>query len=148
MLRFIFKYTGDHMCYYLYGSVNDGINMSDYEKAVENSKYHFNIGNKDAVNACVINCGHEYRITSDMCDCENPIGTKKVGKKDLKDFEEVLLNLRSVRGIKYIYLSKNWVEETNEEEETVHINDIEVLPFLANIKENCLYRIDLYRKYF
>ena len=122
--------------------------MSDYEKAIKNSKYHFNIGNKNTVNACVKNCGCEYRITSEMCDCDNPIGTKKVGKKALKDFEEVLLNLRSVRGIKYIYLSKNWVEETNEEEETVHINDIDILPFLANIKENCLYRIDLYKKYY
>lgn len=122
--------------------------MSDYDKALKNSKYHFNIGNKDDVNICVKNCGHEYRITSDICDCDNPIGAKKVGKKSLKDFEEVLLNLRSVRGIKYIYLSKNWAEETNEEEITVHLNDIEILPFFANIKENCLYRIDLYRKYY
>lgn len=122
--------------------------MSDYDKAVKNSKYRFSIGNKDDVNTCVKNCGCEYRITSDMCDCDNPIDTKKVGKKALQDFEEVLLKLRDVRGIKYIFLSKNWVEEINEKEETVHINDIDVLPFLANIQENCLYKIELYKKYY
>lgn len=122
--------------------------MNDYDKAVKNSKYRFNIGNNDDVNTCVKKCGIKYRITSDFCDCDNPIGTKKVGKKELKDFEEVLLNLKDVRGIKHIYLSKNWAEEINEEEKTVHINDIDVLPFLANIKENCLYRIDLYKKYY
>lgn len=136
------------MCYYLYGSVNDGINMSDYDKAIKNSKYRLNIGNKNDVNICVKNCGYEYRITSDMCDCDNPIGKGKVDKKALKDFVDVLLKLKDVRGIKYIFLSKNWVEETNEKVETVHINDIDVLPFLANIKENCLYKIELYKKYY
>ena len=57
------------------------------------------------------------------------------------------MDLQNVRGIKYVLISKNWWKETNKKQETVHIRDIDVLHFLANIEENCLYKIELYKKY-
>ena len=136
------------MCYFLYGAVNDGINTNDYKIATKDNKFHFNCGDVKAVNDCVKTCGDGYRITFNYCDCDTAIGQKHINKKQLKDFEEYLLNLRDVRGIKYVLISKNWWEETNKKEETVHIDDIDILYFLANIEDNCLYKIELYKKYY
>ena len=43
-------------------------------------------------------------------------------------------------------MSINWVGRINKREEHYHIDDINLAEFLANIKENCLYRIDLYER--
>lgn len=82
------------MCYFLYGSVNSEINIDDYKKATKNSKYHFNIGSKDDVNACVQNCGVEYRITATQCDCDTPIGSKQANKERINEISELLTNLK------------------------------------------------------
>ena len=136
------------MCYFLYGSINGGINTDDYEKVINNSGYQFNIGDKNDVNACVKDGGFEYRITLKLCDCDTPVGGKHTNKKGLKELEQLLADLRTIRGIKHIYISKNWAGETNEKEEIVHIDDIDVLHFFADVRDNCLYKIELYKKYY
>lgn len=93
-------------------------------------------------------CGSEYRITLNHCDYDTPVGGKYINKKGLKELEQLLADLRTIRGIKYIYISKNWASETNEKEEIVHIDDIDVLNFLAGVEDNCLYKIQLYKKYY
>lgn len=94
------------MCYFLYGTINDGLNSDDYNKAIKDSEYHFNTGNIKQVNTCVENCSNRYRITSNHCD--TAVGGKHINRKGLKQLEEVLIGLKSVRGIKYVLLSKNW----------------------------------------
>lgn len=136
------------MCYFLYVAINDGIDATAYEKAIKNSEHHFNVGDQNDVNSCVECCGNSFRITSNHCDCDTPIGQKQTSKKGLKEFEKLLYDLKSVRGVKYILLSKNWTNDTNSTQETVHINDIDVLHFLANIEDNCLYKIELFPKYY
>ena len=136
------------MCYFLYGSINSEINKDDYKKAIKGSEYHFNIGDKNDVNTCVKNCGCEYRITSNHCDCDTPLGSKHSNKNGLKEFSELLINLRTIQGIKYVNISKNWIEELNEKETTVHIDDIDILNFLANFEDKILYKIELYKKYY
>lgn len=139
---------GDVMCYFLYGAVNGGLNEDDYNKVIEKSNYHFNFGNIKHVNACVENGQFDYRITLDHCDCDTPIGSKHTNKKGLKEFEEVLLNLKNVQGIKYVLFSKNWWGETNSKQEIVHIHDIDIPFFLAHAEENCLYKIEMCPKYY
>ncbi len=136
------------MCYFLYGAVNKDVNSYEYDKAIKNSKYRFNYGTSDDLNTCVENCNNTYRITVGCCDCNTAIGKKDVDQEELKDFEELLLNLKNVRGIKHILLSKNWALKTNSKQETVHIDDIDILFFLANIEDNCLYKIELYPRYY
>lgn len=136
------------MCYFLYGAINEGIDTDAYNQAAKSSNFHFNIGNAEKVNHCVKNCDDDYRITVEYCDCNTAIGDKHTNRKQLKDLQELLFRLKDIRGIKHIFISKNWANETNETEETVHINDIDVLYFLANIQDNCLYKIELYKKYY
>ena len=136
------------MCYFLYGSINDGINTDDYEKAFLHSNYRFNIGSKNDVNKCVEACSSEYRITLSHCDCENPIGKNEADSSELGEIATLLHSLTDIRGIKHIYLSRNWYGEINKTEQTVHIDDIDVKAFLANVQDNCLYKIELFKKYF
>ena len=135
------------MCYFLHGAINEGVHQGDYQKAVQDTLYRFETGGKNEVNASIEKGDFQYRITLNHCDCETPIGGKNPTEKQLKEFQQLLLQLKSVRGIKHIYLSKNWVNETNEKEKTVHIDDIDILNFLANLEDNCLYKIELYKKY-
>ncbi|MBE6767167.1 MAG: hypothetical protein IKL62_03955 [Clostridia bacterium] len=135
------------MCYFLYGALNEGINSEDYKAATENSKYHFNLGREKDVNDAVRECDAGYRITVDHCDCENAIGAGDINRAELAAAADLLLSLKKVRGIKYVLLSKNWWEKENNEQKTVHIDDIDILSFLAELKENCLYKIELYPRF-
>ncbi|MBQ9083116.1 MAG: hypothetical protein IJY28_06425 [Clostridia bacterium] len=137
------------MCYFLYGAINDGINHSDYEKIIKNTGYHFlRFGNVDSVNEGVANCDSSYRITFHHCDCDTAIGQKDTSKKELEALRALLLRLQDVRGMKYVLISKNWWKESNCRQETVHIQDVDILHFLANMEENCLYKLELYQKYY
>ena len=98
--------------------------------------YHFRIGKEKDVNACVEACKEEYRIAHQPCDCESSIGEKDPQKADLKELEELFVQLKTVRGIKYVWLSKNWWKNTNLKQEAVHVDDINVPHFLANAEEN------------
>lgn len=136
------------MCYFLYGTVNDGINENDFNSKTENTDYHFKIGKKDDLSKCIKECKADYRITYNHCDCDSPVGAKDTDNEELKELGKLLIDLKSVRGIKHIYISKNWIEETNTKEETVHIDDIDIVSFLADVEENCLYKIEMYSRYF
>ncbi|MBQ2758893.1 MAG: hypothetical protein IKJ88_05685 [Clostridia bacterium] len=136
------------MCYFLYGAVNREINERDYKNIIKNSKYHFVPGDIADVNSCVANCAENYRITSNHCDCESAVGGKDIYNEELKNWEELLLKLKTAQGIKYVLLSKNWWKETNTKQETIHIDDVDIASFLADIENNCLYQIYLYPKYY
>ncbi len=135
------------MCYILYGSVNNGINMQDYKKAVGELPYDFQAGNEDDINRCIAEETYKYRITYNDCDCDTPVGGHDADNEKLKAFAGLLDRLRDVRGIKYVMLSKNWTGEENEKSITVHIQDTDIVKMLADAEEKCLYRIELYRKY-
>lgn len=135
------------MCYMLYGAVNDGINTSDYRKAVGNLPYDFQIGNEEDINRCIAGETYRYRITDNDCDCKTPVGNHDTDNEKLWAFAELIGRLRDVRGIKYVMLSKNWTGEENEKSVTVHIQDTDIVKMLADAEEKCLYRIELYKKY-
>lgn len=136
------------MCYFLYGSVNKGVNDSDYKNTIKNHNFHFNFGDVSDVNLCVKNCTDDYRITNNHCDCHTAIGHKNTDEHELKELSSLLFNLKDVRGIKYVLLSKNWLKDTNKKQETLHIDDVDVVSLLANAEDNCLYKIELYKKYY
>lgn len=136
------------MCYFLRGAINDGINTLDYEKVLNDMNLHFLIGTDQDVNLSVRNEDGIYRITNEYCDCGTPVGCGHTNMKGLDSYIKDILRLRTVRGIKHIYICKNWTGEYNETKETVHIDDIDFPCFLANIQDNCLYKIHIYKKYY
>ena len=132
------------MCYIIFGAINKEINHEDYENALKGSKYTFKIGTKHNVKMCAVNNTYEYRVTDWVCDCEFPVGNKDEGSVELKELADLINKLRDARNSKFIYISKNWAGKRNKSEKNIHINDIEIIPFLANMESNCLYKIDFH----
>lgn len=135
------------MCYFLYGAVNKDVNSYDFGKASKSTSDRFNTGDINDVLES-INKNDLYRLRSHCCDCGTAIGGGDIGKKELLELEDFLLNCRYVRDIKYILLLKHWWSDDIAKQETVHIDDIDVLSYLAKIEDNCLYKIELYPRYY
>ena len=137
------------MCYFLYGAINKEANEKDLAEVSEGNFYHFNIGTKHDVKTSVLECSNGFRLTSGMCDCDTPIGAGAEHRdhEEIRELSSLLEDMRLVRGVKCVYISKNWAGKINKREETYHIDDIDIPDFLAEMKENYLYRIDLYERY-
>ena len=89
-----------------------------------------------------------------MCDCGSPIGKGKENLnseelKYIKEMADYIYKFCDIRGIQYILISKSEAcDEIEKEEETVHIQDIDLISYLANIEENRIYKIQLFKRYY
>lgn len=141
------------MCYFLYGGINEGINIKDFKK-IQNDSFDFHVTTKDEFKKAVFKENHEYRITYNMCDCGSPIGKGKENLnseelKYIKEMADYIYKFCDIRGIQYILISKSEAcDEIEKEEETVHIQDIDLISYLANIEENRIYKIQLFKRYY
>lgn len=140
------------MCYFLYGGINEGINIKDFKK-IQNDRFDFHVTTKDEFEKAVFKDNHEYRITYNMCDCDSPIGKgeKNLNSEELKYIKEMadyIYKLCDIRSIQYILISKSGDCDEIEGEETVHIQDIDLISYLANIEENRIYKIQLFKRYY
>ena len=136
------------MCYFLHGAVNKGINEKDYLEVSEGNYYHFNIGSKHDVKTSVLEAPGDFRITNGCCDCDTALGAHDKNHEEITEFCALLEDMRLIRDIKCVYISKNWAGKINKSEECMHIDDVDLAEFFAEMKENCLYRIDLYNRYY
>lgn len=134
------------MCYYLYGAVNKGVDRSDWEEVTSGKNYCFNIGTKHDVKMSVQDVALDYRITSGMCDCETALGLGEKDHEEIAELASLLEEMRLIRDVECVYLCKTWQGKRNKKEETYHIEDIDLPAFLADMEENCLYRIDLFSR--
>ena len=132
------------MCYILYGATDKSINKDDYESALKKSQYRFNIGTKHDVKMCIVNDSYEYRVTNWSCDCDFPVGKSDESAKELIDLASLITALKNARDSKCIDISKTWAGTRNKSEKILFIEDIELVPFLANLEVDCLYRIDFH----
>ncbi len=135
------------MCYILYGAVNKEINESDRENIMKNAKYNFESGSKHDIKEAAANENYSYRVTRGQCDCDFPVGLHDSGAKELGDIQKLLFELKTARGVKCIYLARVWAGKKCKKEVQVHIDDIDIPAFLAEIENECLYRIDLFERY-
>lgn len=135
------------MCYFLYGAINDSVNIKDYDIAMSKSKYHFKPGTKHDLKMCIAGETYGYGVTSGHCDCDFPAGKHNKDAKELIELAELIYSLKDIRNVKHIYISKTWAGEKNKKEATMHIDDIDVVSFLADMEESCLYCIELYKRY-
>lgn len=135
------------MCYFLYGAVNKEINEADREKIVSKSKYTFNPGTKHDIKEAVANENFSYRVTREHCDCNFPVGLHDADSMELRDIEKLLFDLRGARGVKCVYITKVWTGKRCKKEVISHIDDLNIPAFLADMDEECLYRIDLFERF-
>ncbi len=137
------------MCYIVHGAINDNINTRDLEHAICNSGYRFKPATKHELKINIANKNCKYRITTrGQCDCDFPIGMHNKFAKELVELAELIYEFRDIRNVKHILISKTWISDGNKKEETIHIDDIDDLTsFFADMKEDCLYCIELYERY-
>ncbi len=134
------------MCYVLYGAMDPSVHPDDYAKASQGSKYAFPIGTRHDVKMAILKDSGAYRVTQRICDCDFPTGMGDPSAKELGDLASLMEALQKARNAKCLYLAKAWAGERCKTEEQVHIKDLELPRFLAELKDRCLYRIDLYPK--
>ena len=132
------------MCYILYGATDKAIDQDDYKAALKKSHYKFCIGTKHDIKMCIVNDSYEYRVSDWVCDCEFPVGKKDVSAEPLIELAMLINELKNARNSKCIYISKTWAGRKNKTEKNIHINDIDIVSFLANMDLDCLYRIDFH----
>ena len=135
------------MCYILYGAMDRSVNVRDYEQVSQRHTYRFSLGTRHDVKMCIVNSGDAFRVTDWICDCDFPVGKGDENAPELKELAGLILDLKRTRDAKCLYLAKAWNGKRHRNEVTVHVDDIDLIPFLANMEENCLYRLDLYPKY-
>ena len=135
------------MCYMLYGAVNREVSPLDYARVRAESRFTIRPGTKQALELCIQRDDGSFRVTASPCDCDFPLGTGTPEAEPLAELAGLIRALRTVRNAKCVYLCKTWTGTRNKSEETVHIDDIDLPKFLADAKTDCLYRIDLYRRY-
>ncbi len=134
------------MCYFLYGAINAGIDTLEYENALCGSQFSFKIGNKDDVKKSVEENG-DFVVTKNMCDCRTALGSRKLISKEYDDFLRLIKRLSKVSGIQYIYICKNNDGDSIEKESYIYYEDLDN-KYLADMEDNCLYFIDLKKKYY
>ena len=135
------------MCYMLYGAVNRDVSPPDYAKLRGDTPFTIRPGTKEALGLSIERDEADFRLTTRPCDCDFPLGAGNPEAEDLKELARLLRSLRSARNAKCVWLCKTWAGTRNKSEETVHIDDVDLPTFLAAAKTDCLYRIDLYRRY-
>lgn len=131
------------MCYILYGATDKAIDRVDYENALKKSPYRLSIGTKHDVKMCIINDSYEFRVTDWVCDCDFPVGKGDQGAKPIADLARLICDLKNARNSKCIYIIKAWAGKRYKSEKRVHVNDIDIISFLASMETDCLYQIDL-----
>lgn len=137
------------MCWYYYGGVNKNINKIDYNK-IDNSRINFLPCNADDIIKNAENETEEYMIYGGygMCDCHIKIGNGDDNTSDIKDMAKQFNEFKKCRDVKEIYFLKHWWKDKVEETVTFHIDDVDIYQFLADVEENILYKIQLFKRYY
>ena len=133
------------MCWFLYGSVNEGVNQDDLDE-IESERFcfrpHAQTGLKKKINAD----DGEYRIRNAYCDCDTAVGKQDYDAPELKELAEYIGDLRYVQNIEWVYICKKLQgRQLKGQQINVCIDDIDLVPFLADMRIQCLYQIQLCR---
>ena len=135
------------MCYMLYGAVNKDISPIDYSRLNADSRFSIRPGTTQELGLSIERDEAGFRLTTRPCDCDSPFGSGKADAEELIELSRQIHALREARNAKCVWLCKTWAGTQNKSEETVHIDDVDLSSFLAAAKTDCLYRINLYRRY-
>jgi hypothetical protein len=135
------------MCYFLYGGINEDANAADLKTVKNSSAFAFRPATHDEITNCIATGNGRFRLTHSNCDCDTAVGSGNATAQELKNVSGYIHNLRAVRNARHIYLAKNFTNEKMESEQTCHVDEIDLAEWLAHIKNNCLYKIQLFKKY-
>ena len=135
------------MCYYLYGALFGDIPKEEYDHISSRHECKIARGTrhdvKNAVKAAAERVQDDYRITDNVCDCGSPIGGGDPNAPELQDIRSLIEELALLPGAKQINLCITWTGKQNKREVQVDLSELDLGDFLANVKGNTLYSINL-----
>jgi len=129
------------VCYYIYGALSG--NLNDYETVANNYEIKLPVGTKHDVKMAVKQVDFNYRVTNGCCDCESELGKGDAEAEEVKRFERLINDMKSIKGAEHIYLCRTWNGKTNKNEKRLKLDDINIRNVLADFEENCLYVFEI-----
>ena len=136
------------MCYFLYGSLYGDVSESEYAEVSE--KYGFikiSPGTKhdvkNAVKDAAESVRNEYRITEGVCDCASPVGRHDPADPEIIELSNLIKDLSALPGAKQINICKTWTGKQNKKEIKLKLSETDLPTFLADLKENTLYCLNV-----
>ncbi|NMC57621.1 MAG: hypothetical protein GYA50_10410 [Eubacteriaceae bacterium] len=113
-------------------------------------KSYEKIKDKDLLFLSDIGKGIFFRLTNHYCYCDTSLGGNDVNNKELSDYIDWLLELNKCKNIKYIGILKFWQGHYYKKPliptVVVNLSDMDS-KYLANIKEDTFYKIQLFKIY-
>lgn len=137
------------MCYFLYGNIDETAYDEDFFKVCDKftinhdklSIYDIDLKSKIPIK------GIFFRLTdtNNHCDCGTSIGGSDENNKELINYLNWLKSLKKCKSINNICIIKRWSDDVIKQNVKIHIDKIDC-KYLANIKENTIYNIQLFWK--
>lgn len=135
------------MCYFLYGALLGDVPKEEHDTVSSRHECRLARGTrhdvKNAVKAAAECVQDDYRITDNVCDCGSSIGGGDPNAPELQDIRSLIEELALLPGAKQINLCITWTGKQNKREVQVDLGELDLGDFLANVKENTLYTINL-----
>lgn len=139
------------MCWYLYAYINEEAYNDEFFMVCNKFQRSYKkIKEKDLLFIPDVGKGIFFRLTNHYCDCDTSLGGNDVNNKELTDYIDWLLELNKCKNMKYIGILKFWQGSHYKKPLIptiiVNIRDIDA-EYLANIKEDTFYKIQLFKIY-
>ena len=135
------------MCFFLYGSLYGDISESEYVDVKNKYGVKISFGTKhdikNAVKAAAEFAQDDYRITDWACDCDSPVGQHDPTDPTIIELSNLITDLSVLPGAKQINICKTWTGQQNKKEIKIKLSDTDLPMFLADLKENTLYSLDI-----
>ncbi len=135
------------MCFFLYGSLYGDVSESEYADVKNKYDVKISLGTKhdvkNAVKAAAEFVQGDYRITDWICDCNSPVGGHDPTDPTIIELSNLITDLSVLPGAKQINICKTWTGKQNKREIKMKLSDTDIPMFLAELKENTLYSLDI-----
>ena len=135
------------MCFFLYGSLYGNVSESEYVDVKNKYGVKISLGTKhdikNAVKAAAEFVQDDYRITDWACDCDSPVGQHDPTDPTIIELSNLITDLSVLPGAKQINICKTWTGQQNKKEIKMKLSDTDLPMFLADLKENILYSLDI-----
>ena len=135
------------MCFFLYGSLYGNVSESEYVDVKNKYGLKISLGTKhdikNAVKAAEEIVQDDYRITDWVCDCDSPVGQHDPMDPTIIELSNLITDLSALPGAKQINICKTWTGQQNKKEIKIKLSDTDLPMFLADLKENILYSLDI-----
>jgi len=135
------------MCYFLYGSLYGDVSESEYVNIKNKYSLKISLGTKhdvkNAVKAAAELVQDDYRITDLICDCDSPVGRHDPEDPTITELSNLITDLSALPGAEQIIICKTWTGKQNKKEIKLKLSETDLPTFLADLKENTLYCLDV-----